>query len=69
MALDTFCYGEDNRYFKGIDASEFRGRFAHLLGLSSAQVALVESGLKGKQEASRLSGDVQILYLIGYSLS
>jgi len=53
MALDTFCYGEDNRYFKGIDASEFRGRFAHLLGLSSAQVALVESGLKGKHEASQ----------------
>jgi hypothetical protein len=53
VALDTFCCDEGDRYFKGVDATEFRGRFVHLLGLSPAQVASVENALKGKTEASQ----------------
>jgi hypothetical protein len=52
VALDTFCFDDGNRYFKGVDASEFRNRFACLLGLSSAHIAAVESALRGKPDAS-----------------
>ncbi len=53
VALDTFCCDEGDGYFKGIDVSEFKGRFGHLLGLSSPQIASVENALKGKAEASQ----------------
>lgn len=53
VALDTFCCHESDRYFKGVDASKFKGRFVDLLGLSSAQVASLEQALKGKAEASQ----------------
>jgi hypothetical protein len=53
VALDAVCFEDANRYFKGIDVSEFKARFAHLLGLSPTQVAAVENALKGKPEASQ----------------
>ena len=53
VALDTFCSDEGNRYFTGVDVPEFSRRFAHLLGLSPAQIAAVETALIGNPEASR----------------
>jgi hypothetical protein len=51
VALDTLCCNENDRYFKGISASEFKDRFGQLLGLSSAQVSSVETALKGNMQA------------------
>ena len=50
-ALDSLCCNENDRYFKGISASEFKDRFGQLLGLSPAQVSSVETALKDNTQA------------------
>lgn len=50
-ALDALCCNEDDRYMKGLSASEFKNRFSVLLGLSSAQVSSAEAALKGNTQA------------------
>ena len=51
VALDALCCSENDRYFKGISASEFRNRFGQLLGLYSAQISSVETILKDNAQA------------------
>lgn len=51
VALDELCCNENDQYFKGITASEFKDRFGQLLGLSPAQVSSVEAALKDNTQA------------------
>jgi hypothetical protein len=50
-ALDGFCCDEGERYFKGFSASEFKQRFAQLMGLSVEQASAVEAALKGNSQS------------------
>jgi hypothetical protein len=50
-ALDGLCCEEGERYFKGFPASEFKQRFAQLMGLSAEQVSAVEAALKGNSQS------------------
>jgi hypothetical protein len=50
-ALDALCCDEGDRYFKGFSASEFKQRFAKLMGLSGFQMSAVEIALKGNAQS------------------
>jgi hypothetical protein len=45
-ALDALCCDERDRYFKGFPPSEFKQRFAKLMGLSAVQMSAIEAALK-----------------------
>ncbi|QXX73836.1 hypothetical protein MHY1_00637 [Methylovirgula sp. HY1] len=49
-ALDGLCCEEGERDFKGFPASEFKQRFAQLIGLSAEQVSVVEATLNGNTQ-------------------
>jgi len=50
-ALDELCCDDGDRYFKGFPASDFKPRFAQLMGLSPEHMSAVETALKGNQQA------------------
>lgn len=59
-ALDALCCDEEGRYFKGFPGTDFKQRFAQLLGLSSDQMVAIEAALKGNDQALktvRMSAD------------
>ena len=53
VALDALSRNENDQYFKGVNASEFKNRFGTLLGLTPNQISLIESTLKNNIQAPK----------------
>jgi hypothetical protein len=49
-AFDTICCNEPDRFFKGLNSADFKGRLKALIGLSDAQLLSIESGVKGNAQ-------------------
>jgi Putative abortive phage resistance protein AbiGi, antitoxin len=59
-ALDVISNDEDQRFFTGkLPVDEFKSRLRALFGLSDAQVAALEQGLRGNQQAARTIGSLR----------
>lgn len=68
-AIEALCCEDNERYFKGFPAAEFKKRLCQLLNLSDAQIASAEASLKGNNQATksvRMCADFLMNYVFTY---